>query len=845
MKPTIITKSVGPPNFLRRETLQPAVCALINIFQFKGEVGYCIYSSNEDAGQFRRLPHEGHIGSVPKNRLEARTMKDNDPLWLAYLRESWGPTPERGRELQELEDRVRAEGAPGRIEKFFANRDRGRKAYRATQELEQEFRNSGEDAARQWFVEAKKSWLFDRDIQHSLELKLKDLINRVQYLRNRNSQSKQRSTVRTTLRDGRHPNCLRTLQPANVWTIYIDETGKEFDATVELPATSSQVGRVVALAVPDGVELPDCGGFHATERSFVEVDEVLQRVLNAPIGILGFSVLDGTANNRYWIGHVFHLVRWTLLQLPMPTDEGRSRVRILIEQRDSYGPETDLKVVARSLESELAALDPQRFNQFSLEMGFMDKNHPMNGYVDVVAFTWGSSDWSNKDRLRKSQLLGQCFVKANERSLHHLFLALTQGGPLAPSDWYALCAAASDEQEGSFLRRELERLGKTMVRFPRQWELYLAEVQMRLASKQYSLAELGSAIAWLQQYGDQSQIIPGTLRLQLESSNLTLANHRGQIQDDLVFRCLELIRKLEDEAPQLVAEALLRMASTMTNNFQFNALEEAVDIWLAKPIAVAGLLNYGKLQSTRGQMHAFSGGPSTGVACFEAATASFTRLSDPRQVSRETHQTGIYEMIARMDALPLGANGGEFRTEVEALLDAICKLLGDREQEVISRSLSISDQNSRFDHHLWLRAMNRFPRQMASARAAYLDYRDKWKTGTDHPWPLILAYQAWLLKDVGETMAAHSRMDAAVKACRDDDHGVTLEWMALVLDSLAQAIGVPLAGFDEEAEAGLRKRLQHAPWAALAEFSAEASEGGMKPARIWAHLDRCLPFNFH
>lgn len=45
-----------------------------------------------------------------------------------------------------------------------------------------------------------------------------------------------------------------------------------------------------------------------------------------------------------------------------------------------------------------------------------------------------------------------------------------------------------------------------MVRFPRQWELYLAEVQMRLASKQYSLAELGNAIAWLQQYADKSQI---------------------------------------------------------------------------------------------------------------------------------------------------------------------------------------------------------------------------------------------------------------------------------------------------------------------------------------------------
>lgn len=157
---------------------------------------------------------------------------------------------------------------------------------------------------------------------------------------------------------------------------------------------------------------------------------------------------------------------------------------------------------------------------------------------------------------------------------------MTQGGPLAPTDWYELCAAAADEQEGSFLRRELDRLGKAIARLPRQWELYLEEVQIRLASKQYSLAELGSAIAWLQQYADQSQIIPGTLRLQLDSSNLSLSNHRGQIQDDLVFRCLEWVNKLEDEAPQMVAEALLRMASTMTNNFKFNALEGIIETWL-------------------------------------------------------------------------------------------------------------------------------------------------------------------------------------------------------------------------------------------------------------------------
>lgn len=765
-------------------------------------------------------------------------MANDDPLWKAYLWESWGPSPERQRQLQDLEDKIRAEGRPGDADAFRAERAKGVEAYKAALEMGQVFNTGGEDAARQWLTQARGSWLNDRQIYKSLDIALTKRVERQQTLRNRNSQP---SKVRTTLVDGRHPNCLRALQPAASWTIYIDETGAEFDGTAELPTNSNRTGRVVALAIPNGVGLPDCNGFHAVERTFTEVDKVLQRILDAPVGILGFSVSDDTARHRYWIGHVLHLVRWTLLQLPVPTDGRTNRVSIQIEQRDAYDPQTDLTVVARAIESEMAVIDPQRFRGLALDMVFMDKHHPMNGYVDTIAFTWGSSDWSNKDRLRKSQLLGHCFIKANERSLHHLFLALTQGGPLAPTDWYALCAAAADDQGDSFLHRGLDRLGEALTRYPGQWELYLAEVQTRLMSKRYSLSELGHAIEWLQQNADQSQAIPGTLQLQLDSSNLALANHRGQIQSNLIFRCLDSVEKLEDEAPQLAAEALLRMASTMTNNFEFCALRDAVEIWLSKPVAVAGLLNYGKLQSTLGQMHAFSGDPSAAIPCLTAAVESFARLSDPQQVTRETLQTGIYEMIARMDAVPFDATGNE----AETVLGAIRQFLGSREPDAISRSLSTSDQAKRFQHHLWLRAMTRFPQQMAGARAAYLDNRDKWKDGSDHPWPLIFAYRAWLLKDAGEMTEARSRMEAAVAACLDDDHGVTLEWMALVFSILAQALGLPSAGSDAVAEASLRKRLPHAPWPALAEFAGEAARGEMPSDRIGTHLASCLPFNFH
>ena len=773
-------------------------------------------------------------------------MQNNDPCWLAYLWESWGPSLERQRELQELEDSIHAEGSLEKINKFKRDRARGKKAFDKKQELGQVYCKGGEKDARDWLHRAKANWLHDRDIETSLNKELEQRIERDQNLQKRHNQQSRKSNVRVTLTDGQHPNCLRTLKPANCWTIYVDETGNKFDTTENMNTTSKHVGRIVALAIPDDVRLDNCAGFHAADRTFDEVDTILQRILDVPVGILGFSIRDETARNRYWIGHILHLVRWTLLQLPVPTDEQGKHVRILIEQRETYDSKTNMKSLTEALEGELAAIDPDRFQDLHLKMGFMDKNHPMNGYVDVLAFTWGSTDRSNKDRLRKSKLNGHCFINANERSLHHLFLALTQGGPLAPTDWYDLCAEVSTEQADSFLRRGIDRLGADMNRFPKHWELYLAEVQMRLASKQYSIIELGSAIAWLQKYADKSQTIPGTLQLQLASSNLALSNHRGQINDDLVLDdCLEWVKKLEDEDPQLVVKTILRMASTTINNFEFNALQEVVDDWLAKPVAMAGLLNYGKLQSTRGQMYAFSGHPDLAIPWFDDAMASFARLSDPRQIKRETHHTGIYKIIALMDSIHLEPDHGRQYAGMETVFHALEQLFDNREVEAISRLLAASGQSGHFEHHLWLRAITRFPMQFVKAREAYLDSRGNWMTGNDYPWPLILAYRAWLLKDADENMEAGSLMKNAIDICLDAEHGETLKLIALVLDTLAQAINVPLANSDEIDKVKLRKRLPHAPWQALTEFSTEARLGQMTRIRIFGHLEKCLPFYFH
>ena len=169
-------------------------------------------------------------------------MKNDDPIWLAYLWESWGPTPEQQRELKALDERIRSEGGAGASSKFREERARGKKAYKAKLELGKVFDTSGELATKLWIFEARKSWLNDHKIVATLERELKKRIEREQNLRNRHSHRVQRTKIHTGLIDGLHPNCLRALKPSDSWTIYIDETGAEFDSTAEDPRTQTKWG---------------------------------------------------------------------------------------------------------------------------------------------------------------------------------------------------------------------------------------------------------------------------------------------------------------------------------------------------------------------------------------------------------------------------------------------------------------------------------------------------------------------------------------------------------------------------------------------------------------------------
>ena len=89
-------------------------------------------------------------------------------------------------------------------------------------------------------------------------------------------------------------------------------------------------------------------------------------------------------------------------------------------------------------------------------------------------------------------------------------------------------------------------------------------------------------------------------------------------------------------------------------------------------------------------------------------------------------------------------------------------------------------------------------------------------------------------------------MLTAIHTCMDASHGPTLQWMAEVLRSFAQVLGLTLTT-PAQPSASQRQHLQtllpHAPHTALAAL-AQAGPG-LSHTQLLQHLAACLPFNFH
>ena len=223
---------------------------------------------------------------------EVTQFSDGRLLSETFKLAAWGPTPERIRQLEALEAEALSGRRPAWVHQTLVGaRRNGEKAHDLGQSLLTVFQQQGEAAARQWMEKN----VADRheSIARHLQITLGKAVERQHTGRQRmaGAQAQQhKSHVHTALRQERHPNSLRHQVPHAHWNIFIDETGQRFDDSADdLPATDKDVGRMVALAVPASTRLPALKGFHGSDAPPADVDRVLQVLLDAPVGILGFS----------------------------------------------------------------------------------------------------------------------------------------------------------------------------------------------------------------------------------------------------------------------------------------------------------------------------------------------------------------------------------------------------------------------------------------------------------------------------------------------------------------------------------------------------------------------------
>ena len=750
-------------------------------------------------------------------------------LHQIYLRYFWGAEEkiELANEAARFAHKLQQQGISYEVDEAI---EQGKQAFYLATELKALLNTEGQEVAQQWLMENANQ--YSHKVKRSLEIELEKLLKRQQQLAERNTHKAYISNITPVHFSEHHPQSIQHLDEDSEWSIYIDESGQYFEtATEEYSVTNVELGRVVALVVPGRTELePLPVYFHATESSPAEVDGCVQYLLEQNVGVFGFTVNDPGAFAGNWFSHIVLLARWVLLQLPLAAAL-QNKVSFYIERNDARMANEPINSLANQLEGELKAIDPERFSNVQISTQLMDKNHPYNGYVDALAYTWGSPAAHSKDRLKKSALLGHCLLQPDQQSMLRLYLSVSRSEELSASDWYLLCSAASNEFGGGFLTGQLHKLGEKSAVDLRLWQYYLEEVREQFRGKNYSLSQVNHALNWLERYTPKNYELPAIYRLPLETARLGQENHQGKVNLQRLQRILELITQLEDEDAQQACGALLRVAVSGSNSFEFTLLQPIIRQWLDKPVAISGLANYARLHSTLGQIHAFSNQTNEALHHFEQALYYLDRLSDRERGEREKQQTKTYRQIVLLDSAP---------EQAEELLHGIA---GSNDWAAYSRAIAVSGQNLRYPHHLWIRALLGMPEQTAAAREAYLLQEHMWQSGSDHPWGLIAAYRAWLLKQNSEEVKASLQMNLAIDLCTNEGSGPVLWWMAEVLRTLAFALNIACDDLPSTTERErLAKILPAAPHRHLHDFSG-AGACDNKQAMNWLKL--CLPFNFH
>lgn len=629
---------------------------------------------------------------------------------------------------------------------------------------------------------------------------------------------------------GLHPNDIRALRPASDWTLLLDETGQDF-----IGGQGKQTGRFVGLFVatsqPGLNPLPT--SWHACEcEDAVEIDNAVQAVLDAPCGVIGLSLnaLPGTLGER-WLDGMMALVDLVIRLMPL---DGPTCIRICIEGRPPYPPKIDADFAARNTLARLARTWPDRAKLIDMRIETIGKaDHTLNGYVDAVAFTWGSPAASSKERLKLSGLRETCLLSADAHTLAAFWDSWDRPGGVTAQDWAAFVASPAAAQPQSIVSALLAELSRSCQSDVSRVLPYLEETRRHLASKALNLRQLGAQVEWLKLIlGDSPSLTPA-MHLVWQTVQLAQANHMGQISAHDFDEYRRLSTLLREEDAPLVCHAALHVSVHCTNIFDFSAAETVLDSWRQCDPAVPGLRYWGQVQSSLGQIAAFNGQNEMALRYFDSALDAFSRLSDIRQNRGESSQTLCYRLIAGMDAenslaLPLGVYFDEYFSALG--LPAEATMLA----EFFAAEV---DDRYKYAHHVFLRWLVSHGDENASR--LYCQNSDHWDIGEGHPWPLIQLYRAMLMRRSDPELALTLSLQAATMAFAPGQ-GETVRLIGACCRSIASAWGAPWA----EGQAVLHGLEQSLPNAKnridfLAAWLVHPDE---KPLAL---LARVLPFNFH
>lgn len=715
---------------------------------------------------------------------------------------------------------------PALLKRFETARRHGKQAADLIAEMKKRLLSSDESTVRAWLAQSK-GHTANRAVR-AAELKLKKEVDFLQRKKKQRQDLKKQPFVvdlpAVYSGKGAHPHAIRQLQPSASWTMLIDEGGEQFGLDAgELSISDKRLGRAVALLVPQHAKLPPLPAkTHSTDLDAAQVQALVKTLIQQPIGVFGAQVNDDLFSGS-WLGSIEQLVRWVLLLLPV---NGPTKVQVLIEQRGDCSAQTaDLSALAEVIESQLLALLPDRFGGLRLTFTVVDKQHPLNGYVDAIAHLWSTPTREKKKILAHTGWQHHCLLQDSQMpAIERLYRRVLEGELPEPSTWLDACIAAGEESDASLLQDVLEQTAKRVQQQPDRLMRYLSQVQQRIREHSIAPWPLVTALQWLQaQLPKEHWPLP--LACVLESASLVAENHLGLFNAQRIQQLQQQAETLAEEDAHLACQIMLRLASSCTNSYQFSQGSQLVAAWLRRPVETVGLLNRGKLLSTEGQLLAFQGQHEAALAHFQDAMATFERLSDPAEKRRQMQQSGHYRAVTLLASQdPHAAN------EVQELLTMA---LGGHDAKALQQ-LAASGHEHQYLHYLALRTMVQFP-ALEAMRQAYLAAQAEWDMEDTHPWMLIQAYRGWLLADANQPEQARLCFQHALAACQQHKDSPILLWMGHCLAALGHSLGLDLPepeGFNQ-----LPAVFPVALLKPLGQASANAER--------FAVLGQVLPFNFH